>query len=169
MTDSHFYVTRPGVLFREVYTVGGQVLVLAGNAIFTGCTFTSSLLFVNVVGTGDTLAVFGGNGKSIHPPIESSSSSKPSSLPLSTHHPNHPPTYPPPHTTAIFTGCTFTFNCALVAGYGVGFLLFMGGGVAIFTGKEALFPPTHLPTCLPTHPPTHLPTCISIHRLCGQQ
>jgi hypothetical protein len=31
LTDCHFYITRPGVLFREVYTVGGQILVLAGN------------------------------------------------------------------------------------------------------------------------------------------
>ncbi len=31
VTDCHFYVTRPGVLFREVYTVGGSVLILGGN------------------------------------------------------------------------------------------------------------------------------------------
>jgi len=60
MTDVHIYVTRPGVLFREVYTVGGQVLLLAGNAVFTGCTFLSNLLFVNVFGVGDAIGVFGG-------------------------------------------------------------------------------------------------------------
>lgn len=31
VTNSHFYVMRPGVLFREVYTVGGQILVLGGS------------------------------------------------------------------------------------------------------------------------------------------
>ncbi len=30
-------------------------------ALFTGCTFTSSLLFVNVVGVGDAVGIFGGN------------------------------------------------------------------------------------------------------------
>jgi len=61
MTDCHFYVTRPGVLFREVYTVGGQVLLLGGHAVLTGCTFLSNILFVNVFGVGDTVAVFGGS------------------------------------------------------------------------------------------------------------
>lgn len=37
-TDSHFYITRPGVLWREVWTIGGNVLVLGGSGtfVFTG-------------------------------------------------------------------------------------------------------------------------------------
>ena len=30
------------------------------TAVLTGCSFTSSLLFVNVMAVGDTVAVFGG-------------------------------------------------------------------------------------------------------------
>lgn len=61
LTDCHFYVTRPGVLFREVYTIGGQVLVLGGHAVLTGCTFLSNVLFVNEIGVGGTVAVLGGS------------------------------------------------------------------------------------------------------------
>lgn len=45
-TNSHCWVFRPGVLFREVYTVGGQILVLGGAAVLTGCSFTSSSKYV---------------------------------------------------------------------------------------------------------------------------
>ena len=38
---------RPGVLFREVYTVGGQILVLGGSAILTGCSFSSSSKYLH--------------------------------------------------------------------------------------------------------------------------
>jgi len=126
VTDSHFYVTRPGVLFREVYTVGGQVLIFAGNAIFTGCTFTSSLLFVNVVGVGDTLALFGGTaiytgcvftfncalvaGYGVGMLLFMGGG------------------------VAIFTGCVANNNVGASVFFGSGNRIFNGGGVTILTG-----------------------------------
>jgi hypothetical protein len=47
MTLCHFWVLQPGVLLREIYIIGADVLVGAGVAILSGCTFTNSQLFLN--------------------------------------------------------------------------------------------------------------------------
>jgi len=102
------------------------VLILAGNAIFTGCTFTSSLLFVNVVGTGDTLAVFGGTaiytgctftfncalvaGYGVGFLLFMGGGA------------------------AIFTGCVASANLGANAYFGAGNGIFNGGGVTVLTG-----------------------------------
>lgn len=36
------------------------MLVLGGNLVATGCTSFGNFLFINVLGVGDALAVFGG-------------------------------------------------------------------------------------------------------------
>ena len=102
------------------------MLIWAGNAIFTGCTFTSSLLFVHVVGIGDTLAVFGGTavytgcvftfncalvaGYGVGMLLFMGGG------------------------VAIFTGCVANNNIGASVFFGSGNGIFNGGGVTILTG-----------------------------------
>jgi len=60
ITLSHFWVLQPGVLLRELYVVGGDVLMVSGVAVFSGCTFTNSQLFLNGFGSGYQVAVLAG-------------------------------------------------------------------------------------------------------------
>jgi hypothetical protein len=59
-TLCHFWVMQPGVLIREIHIVGADVLVVAGVAIMSGCTFTNSQMFLNGLGVGFMLAQLGG-------------------------------------------------------------------------------------------------------------
>ncbi len=60
ITLSHFWVLAPGVLLRELYIVGGDILMVAGVTVLSGCTFTNSQLFLNGFGVGYFVAVLGG-------------------------------------------------------------------------------------------------------------
>lgn len=107
------------------------------TALFTGCTFTSSLLFVNVVGVGDCVAVFAGNAVftgcawtvgwriDLYTHKYTGCNDVSTAGDVSTQTTNHPISPLP---------TLKQFNCALVAGYGVGFMIFVGGGTVIFTG-----------------------------------
>jgi hypothetical protein len=60
ITLSHFWVLQAGVLLREIYVIGADMLVVAGVAVLSGVTFTNSQLFINGFGVGFQLAVLGG-------------------------------------------------------------------------------------------------------------
>ena len=61
ITLSHFWTLQVGVILREMYVIGGDVLVGAGVAIISGCTFTNNQLFLN------------GNSHRSHIPVPSQS------------------------------------------------------------------------------------------------
>lgn len=60
ITLSHFFVISTGVLVREIYVVGGDILQVTGVVVLSGCTFTNSQLFLNGLGSGYLVAVLGG-------------------------------------------------------------------------------------------------------------
>ena len=60
ITLSHFWTMQPGVMLRELYVIGAEMLTVAGVAIISGCTMTHSALFINGGGVGFLLAHLGG-------------------------------------------------------------------------------------------------------------
>jgi hypothetical protein len=60
ITLSHFFVLSTGVLIRELYVVGGDILQVSGVVVLSGCTFTNSQLFLNGLGSGYQVAVLAG-------------------------------------------------------------------------------------------------------------
>jgi len=128
ITLSHFWVLQPGVLLREIYVIGGDVLQISGVAVFSGCTFTNSQLFLNGLGSGYQVAVLAGvlicSGVTFTVnmlAINVSQSFFPTSCERQFFLLTHPSTYPPTHLPQ--KQCT-----------GAGILTFVGGGVAIFSG-----------------------------------
>jgi len=57
----NFWDTTILLPLTDQITLGGDKLLVAGNAFFTGCTFTSTLLFGNFGGIGFNVRVLGGN------------------------------------------------------------------------------------------------------------
>ncbi len=126
ITLSHFWVLQPGVLLREIYVIGADMLVLAGVAVLSGCTFTNSQLFINGGGVGFLLAVLGGvvvasgctftiNFLAIHA----------SGAGILTFIGGG---------VGIFSGVTWTANLGAFAHFGTGLMLFTGGGVLVISG-----------------------------------
>jgi hypothetical protein len=60
ITLSHFWTMQPGVMLRELYVIGAEMLTVAGVAVISGCTMTHSALFINGGGVGFLLAHLGG-------------------------------------------------------------------------------------------------------------
>jgi hypothetical protein len=126
ITLSHFWVMQPGVLFREIYVIGADMLVVAGVAVLSGCTFTNSQLFINGGGVGFQLAVLGGvlvasgvtftlNFLAIHA----------SGAGILTFIGGG---------VGIFSGVAWTANLGAFAHFGSGVMLFNGGGVLVISG-----------------------------------
>lgn len=126
VTDCHFLISRPGVLWREVYTVGGYVLVVAGTTFITGSTMTANFLFVSVVGVGNFIAVLGGNAVVTGTSFSLNAgfcASQGVGLLLFVG-----------GGTSVLTGVVNHGNILFVSFFGAGFGLWTGGGVSIMTG-----------------------------------
>lgn len=126
ITLSHFWVLQPGVLFREIYVVGADLLVVAGVAVLSGVTFTNSQLFINGFGVGFLVAVLGGvlvsSGCTFTINFLAINASGAGILVFLG------------GGVGIFSGCAWVANLAVFSHFGTGLELFVGGGVIVISG-----------------------------------
>ncbi|EWM26817.1 Pectin lyase fold/virulence factor [Nannochloropsis gaditana] len=124
--DCHMLLQRPGVLLREVYTVGGYILVVSGNLFMTGSTMTANFLFVTVVGVGNFISILGGNAV-----ITGSSFLLNAAFGVSQ---GIGMLVFVGGGSSILTGCVTQGNVGFLSFFGAGFGLWTGGGVSVLTG-----------------------------------
>ncbi|KAM3568465.1 hypothetical protein VYU27_009412 [Nannochloropsis oceanica] len=126
ITLSHFWVLQPGVLLRELYVVGGDVLMVSGVAVFSGCTFTNSQLFLNGFGSGYQVAVLAGvlicSGVTFTVNMVGINCTGAGILSFLG------------GGVAIFSGCTWIANAGALSYFGSGIMIFEGGGVLVISG-----------------------------------
>lgn len=127
VTLCHFWVMQPGVLLREVYLMGAEILLGAGVLVVSGSTFTNSQIFLNVVGCSAFIAQLGGalvasgctftvNTGVLHASGAGISNFLGGGV-------------------AIYSGCTWALNLGALAHFGTGIIFFNGGGVLIVSGS----------------------------------
>jgi len=126
ITLSHFWVLQPGVLLREIYVIGADMLVVAGVAILSGVTFTNSQLFINGFGVGFQLAVLGGvlvcSGVTFTINFLAINATGAGILTFLG------------GGVGIFSGCVWNANLGVLSHFGSGIMLFEGGGVLVISG-----------------------------------
>ena len=126
ITLSHFWVLQPGVLLREIYVIGADMLVVAGVAVLSGVTFTNSQLFINGFGVGFQLAVLGGvlvcSGVTFTINFLAINASGAGILTFLG------------GGVGIFSGCVWNANLGVLSHFGSGIMIFEGGGVLVISG-----------------------------------
>jgi hypothetical protein len=126
ITLSHFWVMQPGVLLREIYVIGADMLVVAGVAILSGCTFTNSQLFLNGFGAGFLFALLGGvvvaSGVTFTINFLAINATGAGILSFIG------------GGVGIFSGVTWSANLGVLSHFGSGIMLFNGGGVLVING-----------------------------------
>ena len=126
ITLSHFWVLQPGVLLREIYVVGADMLVVAGVAVLSGVTFTNSQMFLNGFGAGFQLAVLGGvlvcSGVTFTLNFLAINASGAGILTFLG------------GGVGIFSGCVWNANLGVASHFGSGLMIFEGAGVLVISG-----------------------------------
>jgi hypothetical protein len=126
ITLSHFWTMQPGVMLRELYVIGAEMLTVAGVAVISGCTFTHSALFINGGGVGFLLAHLGGvliaSGMALTLNFMVVHAAGAGVLCFIG------------GGVGIFSGVTWTGNLGAYNHFGTGFNLFNGGGVLVMSG-----------------------------------
>ncbi len=126
ITLSHFWTLQPGVMLRELYVIGAEMLTVAGVAVISGCTLTHSALFINGGGVGFLLAHLGGvlvaSGMALTLNFMVVQAAGAGVLCFVG------------GGVGIFSGVTWTGNLGAYNHFGTGFNLFNGGGVIVLSG-----------------------------------
>ncbi len=126
ITLSHFWVLQPGVLLREIYVIGADVLSVAGVVVLSGVTFTNSQLFLNGFGAGFQMALLGGvlvaSGVTFTINFLVINATGAGILCFIG------------GGVGIFSGVTWNANLGVLSHFGSGIMVFNGGGVLVISG-----------------------------------
>ena len=112
--------------FTDQVSIGGDVLVVGGNAFFTGCIFTSTMIFGNFGGAGRNVAVLGGNAIFTFCVIQAQGLAEAANGAGQVLFVGG--------GTMIMTGMDLRFAAPILLFTGVGGNFFVGGGVMVITG-----------------------------------